>query len=122
MFNFYHKFIPRLADVAAPLKDLRKKAAKFKWGVEQQQSFDALKKAIAQPPVLRKANISKKFILQTGASGIALGRCFLRKLRGICSQWPMPLECSAHKSEKLHPSTNRSVWQHFSVLTNFATI
>jgi hypothetical protein len=53
---------------------LRKKAAKFKWGREQQESLEALKKVIAQPPVLRMSNFSKKFILQTDASSIPLGK------------------------------------------------
>jgi hypothetical protein len=72
MVNFYHKFIPNLADLAAPFKSLRKKGASFVWGAEQQESVEALKRAIAQPLVLRMADFNKKFILQTDASGVAL--------------------------------------------------
>jgi hypothetical protein len=59
MVNFYHKFIPRLAEVAAPLNALRKKGVKFTWGKDQQKAFDMLKRAIAQPPVLRMADFGK---------------------------------------------------------------
>jgi hypothetical protein len=52
MVNFYHKFIPRFANVAAPLNALRKRGVKFTWGQEQQEAFDALIQAISQPPVL----------------------------------------------------------------------
>jgi len=64
MVNFCHKFIPRLADVAAPLNALHKKGMKFTWGQEQQEAFEALKQAISQPPVLRMADFSEKLILQ----------------------------------------------------------
>jgi hypothetical protein len=43
MVNFYHKFIPRPGDVAAPLNALRKKGVKFVWGKKQQEAFEALK-------------------------------------------------------------------------------
>jgi hypothetical protein len=62
MVNFYHKFIPRLADVAAPLKALRKKGVKYAWGREQQEAFEALKQGISQHPVLRMADFSEQFI------------------------------------------------------------
>ena len=73
MVNFNHKFIPRLADVAAPLNALRKKGVNLVWGQEQQDAFQSLKRAIFQPPVSRKADFSEKFILQTDADGRALG-------------------------------------------------
>jgi hypothetical protein len=41
MVNFYHKFIPNLAGVAAPLNLLRKKGVEFKCGAEQ-RAFEAL--------------------------------------------------------------------------------
>jgi hypothetical protein len=39
VLNFYHKLIPNLAKVAAPLNALRKKGAEFSWGSEQQKAF-----------------------------------------------------------------------------------
>jgi hypothetical protein len=39
MANYYHKFIPNLAHVGAPLDKLRKKGTKFCWGPEQQEVF-----------------------------------------------------------------------------------
>ena len=83
MVNFYHKFIPRLADIAAPLNALRKKDVKFMWGKPQQEAFEILKQAIAQAPVLRMADFDKKFIVQTDASGVALGAVFSQQFDGI---------------------------------------
>jgi hypothetical protein len=81
--NFYHKFIPHLADVAAPLNALRKNGVKFVWGKEQQTAIDKLKEAISQPPVLRMADFSKPFVLQTDASGVALGAVLSQDVDGF---------------------------------------
>jgi hypothetical protein len=83
MVNFYHKFIPNLADLAAPLKMLRKKSLRFKWGPEQQKSLEALKQAIAQPPVLRMADFNNRFIFQTDASGVALAAVLSQETDGV---------------------------------------
>jgi hypothetical protein len=79
MVNFYHKFIPHFADIAATLNALRKKCVKFTWERPQQEAFDMLKRAIAHPPVLQMADFSQKFILQTDASGLALGAVLLQE-------------------------------------------
>jgi hypothetical protein len=83
MVNFYHKFIPRLAEVAAPLNALHKKGVKFTWAKQQQEAFDTLKRAIAQPPVLRMADFGKQFIVQTDASGVALGAVLSQEIDGV---------------------------------------
>jgi hypothetical protein len=83
MVNFYHKFIPDFARVAAPLNKLRKKGASFIWEKEQNDAFEALKRAIAQPPVLGMADFNKKFILQTDASGVALGAVSSQETQGV---------------------------------------
>jgi hypothetical protein len=90
MMNFYHKFIPRMADIAAPLNCLRKKGVKFLLGQPQQEAFERLKQAISQQPILRMVDFSKPFVHQTDASGRVLAAVLLqdveggRKPRGIC--------------------------------------
>jgi hypothetical protein len=74
MVNFYHKFIPQLANLAAPLNTLRKKGVKFAWGQEQQEAFEAL----------------KQFILQTNASSVALRAVLLQECDSV--RQPMPRE------------------------------
>jgi len=83
MVNFYCKFIPGFADVAAPLNALRKKGMRFVCGQEQQEAFEALKGAISQPPVLGMSNFSEKFILQNAASGAVLGEVLSQKRNGV---------------------------------------
>ena len=46
-----------------------------------------MKRAISQPPVLGMANFSEKFILQTDASGVALGAVLCQECNGI--RWPI---------------------------------
>ena len=83
MINLYHKFVPCFADVAASLDALRKKGMIFVWGTEQQEAFEALKRAITQPPVLGMANFSEKLILQTDVSCVALGAVLCQERNGV---------------------------------------
>jgi hypothetical protein len=50
MVNFYHKFIPNVADVATPLNRLRRKGERFMWGPDQQKAFESLKHDISHTP------------------------------------------------------------------------
>lgn len=73
--NYYRKFIPKFAEKAYPLTQLSKKNIKFHWDKNCQNAFCSLKKAISSPPVLQYPNFSEnnEFILQTDASGYAIG-------------------------------------------------
>ena len=82
MVNFFHKFIPHFAERAAPLNLLCKKDTPFVWGLEQQQAFQDLKLAITNPPVLRMADFSRRFILQTDASSLAVAAVLLQEYEG----------------------------------------
>ena len=52
MVNFFHRFIPNLAHIAALLNQLRKNGVKFCWGSDQQGAFDTTKAAVVNPSVL----------------------------------------------------------------------
>jgi len=83
MINFYRRFIPNVAEIAAPLNALRKKGAKFEWGEAHQSAFDRLKEAIMQPPVLRMPDFSRPFILQTDASSSAIAAVISQTFDGV---------------------------------------
>ncbi|KAE8218031.1 hypothetical protein CF319_g8011 [Tilletia indica] len=95
LFGYYRAFIPKFAEKAAPLTRLLKgwryesadghtrlvntegKAVSasrvpLSWGADQQDSFDSLRHAIANPPVLAHPDPSKPYILYTDASKNAL--------------------------------------------------
>ena len=80
MINYFHKYIPHLADIAAPLNALRKKGAKFEWTTRHQDAFETLKESIISPPVLQLADFSKPFVVQTDSSSVALGAVIYQEI------------------------------------------
>jgi hypothetical protein len=71
--GYYRKFIPHFSKIAKPLNDLQKKDQMWKWETEQIQSFQQLKEALTQEPVLQYPDFTKPFVLTTDASGFAVG-------------------------------------------------
>jgi hypothetical protein len=71
--GYYRKFIPQFSKIAKPLNDLQKKDQVWKWGPEQIESFQQLKTALIQEPVLQYPDFTRHFILTTDASGFAVG-------------------------------------------------
>ena len=71
--NFYRRFIPNFADVAAPLTALTGAKATFTWDDSQTKSFEALKRDLTSPPILDYPNRTDKFILTTDASDVGIG-------------------------------------------------
>ena len=52
LVNFIARFIPDLATVSVPLRQLTKNGEPFVWGPEQQQSFDELRKRLPNADTL----------------------------------------------------------------------
>ena len=66
--GYYRKFIPDFATVASPLFLLEEKGRNFVWSNDCQRSFDALRQALCEAPVLAHPRFDLPFILDTDAS------------------------------------------------------
>ena len=86
--GYYKKFIKNFYLIARPLHSLlqgvdnTKKGNKtrlIEWGPDQQMSFDELKEACCNTPVLAHADYKQPFILHTDSSFGGLGNVLYQK-------------------------------------------
>ncbi|KAF8755124.1 hypothetical protein RHS01_05741 [Rhizoctonia solani] len=71
--NFLRRFVANFSHMARPLHNLVRKKTPWKWDIKEQEAFQGLKDAITNAPVLRHADPTKPYFLETDASGAALG-------------------------------------------------
>ena len=73
MASYYRSFVPDFSRRAQPLTELTKKNVPFQWGPAQQASFEDLKTALTNEPVLALPDFTKPFILMTDGSSAGFG-------------------------------------------------
>src|SRR5260221_810073 len=61
--GYYQRYIPRYAQLVAPLTNLLRKRSVFTWSDEAEQSYVKLKQFLASSPVLAIADFNKKCFL-----------------------------------------------------------
>ena len=71
--NFYKDFIDHYSLIAQPLHDLTKKSRKWEWTPPWDHAFQYLKHKFISYPILRNADQTKPFTLDTDASDHAIG-------------------------------------------------
>ena len=71
--SYYRRYIPKFASVATPLTDLMEKDIKLIWDDDCEHAFQALKKALVQPPVLAYPTRDRHFVLSMDASDTGMG-------------------------------------------------
>jgi hypothetical protein len=83
MITYVSKFIPNVSELSAPLRLLMKKDIMWHWEQEQETSFQALKKAISEAPVLAYYDVNKPVTLSVDASSKGIGAVLLQESRPV---------------------------------------
>ncbi len=73
LLNYYHKFLPSLSTVLAPLHRLLKKETKWTWGHEQEEALVKSKKLLQSSALLVHYDPTKPLILACDASPYGVG-------------------------------------------------
>ena len=71
--NYYHSYIPNMSQIAAPIKQLRRKNTRFKWTQQHEQAFNSLKQHIVNATQLVHFQEHLPIILATDASSFGIG-------------------------------------------------
>jgi len=71
--GYYRKFIWDYANKARALTILTRQKEEFRWGPEEENTFQFLKTCLLENPILRFPDFDLEFIVQTDASGFAVG-------------------------------------------------
>ena len=78
--GFYRRFVKGFSEIAKPLTDLTRVAdIGWDWGQTEQKAFDTLKQAMVSAPVLAHADPYQPWMVQTDASGYAIGAVLSQK-------------------------------------------
>ena len=77
--NYLAKFLPKLSEVAQPLRDLTRANAQFIWSRQHDKEFEDMKKLVVQHPVLKYYDISEEVTPQCDASERGLGATLMQK-------------------------------------------
>ncbi|CAI7814425.1 unnamed protein product, partial [Closterium sp. NIES-54] len=93
--NYYNRFVPQYAKIAAPLTDLLKKDTPFKWDTPHQQAMEQLQTALTTTPVLILPDPEKDYVVEADASDQAIGAVLMQDHGN-------GLQPIAYLSKKLH--------------------
>ncbi|GJP51416.1 hypothetical protein CLOM_g10581 [Closterium sp. NIES-68] len=93
--NYYNRFVPQYAKLAAPLTNLLKKNTAYKWETKRQEAVEQLKQALTSTPVLILPDPERDYVIQADASDQAVGAVLMQDQGN-------GLQPIAYLSKKLH--------------------
>lgn len=77
--SYFRKYIHNFATLARPLTDLTKKNSLWNWGVDQNNSFEELKKRLCSKPILALYDPSLPIEIHTDACKLGIAGILLQK-------------------------------------------
>ncbi|GJP73421.1 hypothetical protein CLOP_g4136 [Closterium sp. NIES-67] len=93
--NYYNRFVPQYAKLAAPLTNLLKKNTPYKWETKHQEAVEQLKQALTSAPVLILPDLERDYVIEADASDQAVGAVLMQDQGN-------GLQPIAYLSKKLH--------------------
>ena len=78
MVNYYRDMWQKRSHILAPLTGMVSEVATWKWGKEQQQAFEEMKRVISQETLLTFPDFEKPFHIYTDASNYQLGAVIMQ--------------------------------------------
>ncbi len=106
--GFFRRYIKDFGAIATPLYDLTKnspaKRSPINWSIKAEHAFKRLKNAVTTSPVLRLPDWRYYFVVDTDASGYAIGAILLQYFQEE-SNYDKPLKelLRTGKAKNLHP-------------------
>ena len=91
--NYFRKFIPKYAEMVAPLTNLTRKKCEWNWDTSCQHAFDKVKHALVTPPLLAFPDPQQPYQVVTDASCVGIAAVLLQNDRPV-----------AYESRKLSPA------------------
>ena len=76
--QYLSRFLPKLSDVAKPLRQLTEKEVVFTWQQQQEEAFTHIKNLVTSSPVLKYYNVKEDVTLQCDASETGIGAALLQ--------------------------------------------
>ncbi|GJP50730.1 hypothetical protein CLOM_g9899, partial [Closterium sp. NIES-68] len=93
--NYYNRFVPQYAKLAAPLTNLLKKNTPYKWETKHQEAVEQLKQALTSARVLILPDPERDYVIEADASDQAVGAVLMQDQGN-------GLQPIAYLSKKLH--------------------
>ncbi|GJP66655.1 hypothetical protein CLOP_g23567 [Closterium sp. NIES-67] len=87
--NYYNRFMPQYAKIAAPLTNLLKKNTPYKWEPKHQEAMEQLKQALTSAPVLILPDPERAYVIEAEASDQAVGAVLMQDQGMACNQSPI---------------------------------
>lgn len=102
LVKYLGKFLPKLSDLTAPLRQLTREDALWQWEEIHSITVKKIKKMLTNAPILKHFECDKPIIIQCDASKDGLGACLLQNDRPVayasrsltdCEKRYAPIEC-----------------------------